>query len=451
VATPTQNFVPTTNYNPSVFGDSTDTMLDGTKWGGPLGTAVTLTYSFPQGGAATWVSPYSDDQEPDSWYVLEDYQMTGARQALATWAAVANVRFSEVADTDDSVGEIRFAFTDNMNPNSAAHAYMPSGDPTAGDIWFNLEDGYTQPTAGSFFYNTMIHEIGHALGLDHSFDLEPQYDNLFYSVMSYTASPWSEDGDNYASFYPTTPMYFDILALQAIYGTEGLTTNAGNTTYSYTGGTYFETIVDTGGKDTIVYSGSDTCTIDLNIGSFSALSQAIDFSSVISRHTVAIGPGTIIENAKGGAQNDRIDGNAARNNLQGNGGRDTIYGGSGNDTLVGGKGYDRLQGNSGNDCFDFNALAEIGRKSHDIVMDFRPGQDDIDLSTLDANTLRSGNNKFSFTARADSSLNGKAGELCWYKQGGKTFVIGDTDGNRSADFMLELTGSKTLTVGDFIL
>ena len=64
---------------------------------------------------------------------------------------------------------------------------------------------------------------------------------------------------------------------------------------------------------------------------------------------------------------------------------------------------------------------------------------------------RAGNNKFSFVAGPDSSLNGKAGELCWYKQGGKTFVMGDVDGNRTADFILELSGAKSLTAGDFIL
>ena len=246
-------------------------------------------------------------------------------------------------------------------------------------------------------------------------------------------------------------MYLDILALQAIYGTDGLSTNPGNTTYRFTGGTYFETIVDTGGKDTIVYSGSDTCKIYLTEGSFSALSEAIDFSSAASRSTVAIGPGTIIENAKGGAKNDRIEGNSAKNNLQGHGGRDTIYGGGGDDKLTGGTGYDRLKGNAGNDRFDFNTLAEIGTSSHDVILDFQPGQDDIDLSTIDASSLKSGNNKFSFVAKADSSLNGKAGELCWYKQGGKTFVVGDTDGDSLADFRLELTGSKTLTSDDFIL
>ena len=62
-----------------------------------------------------------------------------------------------------------------------------------------------------------------------------------------------------------------------------------------------------------------------------------------------------------------------------------------------------------------------------------------------------GNNKFSFKSKADSSLNGKAGELCWYKKSGDTFVIGDVNGDRKADFILELDGRLSLTKGDFIL
>ena len=72
---------------------------------------------------------------------------------------------------------------------------------------------------------TILHELGHALGLKHPFEapnpIPAALDNYFYSIMSYTASPYSAHGNNYASFYPTTPMYYDLLALQGMYGQKG--------------------------------------------------------------------------------------------------------------------------------------------------------------------------------------------------------------------------------------
>ncbi|MBN9348699.1 MAG: M10 family metallopeptidase [Devosia sp.] len=447
MATPTTNSVSTSRYDTSVFDSSLDTMLYGVKWGGSLGKGVTLTYSFPQ-DPSYWAWGYS---EPDSYYSFDAAQMAAARSALASWAAVANVKFREVVDTSETVGEIRFAFTNNIDPDAAAHAYLPSNQPQSGDVWVSPDYLYDNPAPGSFFHNTLIHEIGHSLGLRHSFDVEPQYDNYFYSVMSYTASPWSADGDGYASFNPTTPMYLDILAMQALYGAKDLKSNHGNTTYAFYDDYYFQTIFDTGGKDTIVYAGSDTCSISLTKGSFSVLSMAIDFSTVTSRSTVAIGPGTVIENARGGNQNDTISGNSSKNKLEGWGGDDSIWGGGGKDVLVGGFGADQLSGGSGNDRFDFNSVAEIGIWNTDIILDFSRKKDDIDLSTIDANVYRGGNNKFSFVKKADMTLNGKAGELCWYKSGGNTYVMGDVDGDANADFVLALLGSKTLSAGDFIL
>ena len=109
--------------------------------------------------------------------------------------------------------------------------------PSAGDVWFDWynfnPDALPTIANGSFDYHTILHEVGHALGLKHSFAcpnaIPAAQDNYFYSVMSYTASPWSQ-GDDYASFYPTTPMYYDLVAIQALYG-KNTTINAGNNTY----------------------------------------------------------------------------------------------------------------------------------------------------------------------------------------------------------------------------
>ena len=207
--------------------------------------------------------------------------------------------------------------------------------------------------------------------------------------MSYTASPWSAPRDNFASFYPTTPMYNDLLAIEGLYGRAAL--NTGNTVYTYTDGNrYWHAINDTAGRDSIVYNGVENSTINLNPGAFSALSEAIFFrrpggASVSSKATVTIGPNVLIEDARGGNGHDTITGNGAGNVLNGMGGNDTLLGLVGNDYLLGGPGNDIIRsgpgndttsGGANNDIFFFNdALSSTANR--DTIQDYNTAQDAI--------------------------------------------------------------------------
>jgi Ca2+-binding RTX toxin-like protein len=331
-------------------------LVDGTKWGGGLGTGVTLTYSFPT-GFAYYVSGYGGGfySEWDYWSELSAGERSAVRSALGAWSDAANLRFVEVADNASTVGELRFAYSEYLAPGEVAHAYYPFNSPEAGDVWFNPYEfnPSRSPTisAGSFEYFAMLHEIGHALGLKHSFEypaIPASRDNFFYTVMSYTASPWTDD--MVATFYPTTPMYYDLLAIQALYGKD-TSINSGSTTYTFNDGSYYwEAVNDASGYDRFIYNGTEDSTIDLNPGAFSSVSETIFFSNgYASRSTVTIGPGVVIESARGGSGDDRIIGNGVANELTGGLGDDIISGNSGNDTLLGGEGADRLFGNNGND------------------------------------------------------------------------------------------------------
>ena len=77
----------------------------------------------------------------------------------------------------------------------------------------------------------------------------------------------------------------------------------------------------------------------------------------------------------GGTGNDRMFGDAGNDLLRGDAGHDLILGGAGNDVITGGAGRDTLAGNAGADVFVF----EIGSQ-RDIIVDFRNGQDRIDLT-----------------------------------------------------------------------
>ncbi|MBO3759069.1 calcium-binding protein [Ciceribacter sp. L1K22] len=172
-----------------------------------------------------------------------------------------------------------------------------------------------------------------------------------------------------------------------------------------------------------------------------------------------------IEDAAGTNANDAINGTNGANKLEGLNGNDLLLGLGGNDQLFGGNGRDEIEGNggadvltggrskdqltggSGADRFDYNALNESanGAANRDIITDFNRGQGDkIDLSTLDANTTRSGNQAFSFIGDAAFSA---AGQLR-YDNG---ILSADVNGDRSADFQIDMNGLASMSRGDFIL
>jgi len=87
---------------------------------------------------------------------------------------------------------------------------------SAGDVWLNNSD-YSAGQGGSS-YRILVHEIGHAIGLSHPHDgaalLDAAYDSAQYSIMSYNRHPDSVfDGRQV-----TTPMLYDIAAVQYLYG-----------------------------------------------------------------------------------------------------------------------------------------------------------------------------------------------------------------------------------------
>ena len=156
----------TNNISTPVSGKpAIDALLVGRQWGTNVGQSTSLTYSIPQ-GTAYWINNYFGS-EPDTWGALSNSESDAFRLALNTWSDVANIQFTEVADSQ-SYGEIRVAFSQAVtnDPNSAGWAYVPGWDIESGDIWLDNQSGGSYlPT--SFGFTTFLHEIGHAIGLAH--------------------------------------------------------------------------------------------------------------------------------------------------------------------------------------------------------------------------------------------------------------------------------------------
>ena len=69
-----------------------------------------------------------------------------------------------------------------------------------------------------------------------------------------------------------------------------------------------------------------------------------------------------------------------------------------------------MAGGAGADVFEYRKATDSTLTSMDVVTDFAPSEGDrIDLSAIDANELRQGNQAFTFIGKGDFS--GKAGEL----------------------------------------
>ena len=309
--------------------------LVSSSWASKPGTAVTLTYSF-----MTRLPSDASNDDANGFQPMTDAQKVGVRTALATWAAVANITFTEVS----ADGNLQMA-TNNQGKISSGYAYLPNGvDPTY--LFTNNQDSYNSVfTPGDFGLSVLIHEIGHTLGFKHpgNYDstggdidgpfLPAATDTIDYSQMSYnTGAGFALNGN-----YGITPMLYDIQAIQYLYGAN-LSYHTGADTYAFTRDAPLQCIWDAGGTDTFDFSACRGATIiDLRAGGFS--------STAPGYNNISIAYNVTIERAVAGDGGSTIYANAAGN---------VITGGAGNDVIYEGAGSDQITGNGGSDTVVFN-------------------------------------------------------------------------------------------------
>jgi serralysin len=335
------------------------------------GTAVNVTFAMRASGPA-----FDASQNPTAFLALTAAQTTAAQMATQMYSEISGLSFTQVSPGGRSNNAtVLFGGYSSTTDGAGAYAYFPgdtAASSIAGDVWLN-NDAVSQTSLrfGSYDFYTILHELGHAVGLAHPGDYNAApgvaityaanaqfaQDSLQYTVMSYFAE--TNTGANFNGTYADTLMLYDVFALHQLYGAD-FSTRAGNTVYGFNslaGDVYnFAVNVDPalciwdgGGNDTLDVSGwSMAQTINLAAGSFSSVGGLT--------YNVSIAFGATIENAVGGSGADTIIGNFADNVLYGNGGGDFLYGGLGNDIFIGGTGADVLNGDAGFDAASY-ALA----------------------------------------------------------------------------------------------
>lgn len=443
-----------------------------------------------------YASPYPKELLPAEISQLSAQQLAAVRLALdADAGGVSGIAsaFSVEGFTRLSIGYAGSGTGTgtiaviNRSSTSTATGYYPAASSYGGDVFFGGSGD--APALGNYDWVTVLHEMGHALGLKHGQDtgtygaMPSQVDSMEYSVMTYRSYLGQALGGGYTNEqwgYAQTYMMYDIAALQHMYGAD-FSAQGGDTVYRWTPGSgdtwidgqvalhpgdnrIFLTIWDGGGSDTYDLSAYTTgVTVDLNPGKPSVFSTAQladldDSSSDAARvaggnvYNALLFKGdtaSLIENAVGGSGDDRLAGNQAANRLTGGTGKDALYGATGADTLVGGLGRDSLYGgiDGDRDLFVFISRydSKVGR-ARDVLYDFT-GIDGIDLRGIDARASTTGTNE-AFYALGTTAM---AHTAWWTPATDGVYLRADVSGDRKADFEILVRGVNSLALDDVLL
>ena len=228
-------------------------------------------------------------------------------------------------------------------------------------------------------------------------------------------------------------------------GDDSLVGGSGNDTLD--GGTGNDVLIGGAGDDAYVVDSLSDVVTEAAGGGTDTLFSSISITLGAEIEKLVLTGSGLISGTGNGLANEMI-GNIVANTMTGGAGNDTLLGAGGNDTLIGGAGKDQMTGGSGLDSMVLSSLADSGVTfaTRDVINTFAHG-DKIDLSAIDARTNVAGDQAFTFIGAA--AFSGVSGQLRFDMTnisvtGVKAYtVFGDVNGDRVADFSLQIFTSPT--------
>ena len=402
-----------------------------------------------------------------------EYQ-AAAVGALQMWSSVTPLEFEIVYDTpwDRTTDWIRVVSPELGEPSDGS-AFSSNRYVSIGQRFHDTEPDKTD--IGGYVFDSYVHEFGHEFGLNHPglYNYSGPggvqinylnnatwiYDRQQYSVMSYfdgidvgENTRWSAVTPLMADIEAVIRRFFSTVDENGVRSYQTIDLMTGDNVYGFDSTEYgYEltssgptrdigfVIHDTGGTDTINFSGSTSGTIlDLRPGHFSSVNGHSNNVSIFAGHNPD-GSEYYIENGIGSGHDDILIGNDGANVLDGRGGADRMAGYGGDDVYFVDSLDDivREEADGGNDTVivlssDLD-IGEIENVETIVYVDQSqpqptPGGGETRPSVGD-NTLTS----IIFGDGGDNVLDGGAGSNTIFGRGGDDLITGGRDTLASRD------------------